>query len=555
MPIVDELPGSVDVVVLGTGLPESIIAAACARTGLSVLHLDRNDYYGDLWSSFNLRTIHDWITKDNRNGNATDINPESVLRDGEQFIAASCQSLVENIRVESHFGPAADQKCDITVPSADWQDIDPEWRKYSLDLLPKVLLSRGDMVKLLCDSGVAKYCEFKCVDRFLGCSGSNEGSSGTISLSVVPCSRAEIYQTDAISVLEKRWVMRFLQFCIDWRRDPGSVEDLKEYAEWPFHRFLELHGITTDRLKSLITDTLAILHPNAKTEEGLVAVCQFLESVGRYGDSPFLWTLYGSGELPQCFCRLCAVFGGIYCLDRQVDGFILANGRIVAVVTNGQRIDCNYVIANYAYIPQKYVDGSSTKRLNRAILISEGSVLPDPEKEHITLLNLTNLEKSTCPYLLEVGYEGCAAPKGKYVVHITTARSAANDASSILTPIVEKLFTTTADTEGRKPRLLWSLYFDLLSSTSVNSDVMPINMRIVPGIDDHINYTEIVAKTKAIFDELWADRDFLPPAAFEQQEEDESMNDSAPIDSEQQQVRENPDATFEMDGVVENSAP
>lgn len=54
-------------------------------------------------------------------------------------------------------------------------------------------------MKLLCDSGVAKYCEFKCVDRFLGCSGSNEGSSGSISLSVVPCSRAEIYQTDAIS--------------------------------------------------------------------------------------------------------------------------------------------------------------------------------------------------------------------------------------------------------------------------------------------------------------------------------------------------------------------
>jgi hypothetical protein len=34
------------------------------------------------------------------------------------------------------------------------------------------------------------------------------------------------------------------------------------------------------------------------------SVDKFLKSIGRYGNTPFLWTLYGSGELPQCFCRL-----------------------------------------------------------------------------------------------------------------------------------------------------------------------------------------------------------------------------------------------------------
>ncbi|VDN21541.1 unnamed protein product [Gongylonema pulchrum] len=181
-----------------------------------------------------------------------------------------------------------------------WQQTDPDWRKYSLDVLPKVLLGRGDMVKLLCDSGVAKYCEFKCVDRFLSASGS----------------------TNPISL------------------------------------------------------------------KGLIAVCQFLESVGRYSDSPFLWTLYGSGELPQCFCRLCAVFGGTYCLDRQIEGFIISDNRVVAVVTQGQRIDCRYVIASHAYTPQKYIKNLSKKRFNRAVLISEGSILPDPEKEHVRFLAL-----------------------------------------------------------------------------------------------------------------------------------------------------------------------
>ncbi|KTF74048.1 hypothetical protein cypCar_00042259, partial [Cyprinus carpio] len=37
----EDLPSQFDVVILGTGLTESVIAAACSRVGQSVLHLDR----------------------------------------------------------------------------------------------------------------------------------------------------------------------------------------------------------------------------------------------------------------------------------------------------------------------------------------------------------------------------------------------------------------------------------------------------------------------------------------------------------------------------------
>ncbi len=43
-----------DVVVVGTGLIESILACALAKIGKSVLHLDRNDYYGGDFASFSL---------------------------------------------------------------------------------------------------------------------------------------------------------------------------------------------------------------------------------------------------------------------------------------------------------------------------------------------------------------------------------------------------------------------------------------------------------------------------------------------------------------------
>ena len=56
--------------------------------------------------------------------------------------------------------------------------------------------------------------------------------------------------------------------------------------------------------------------------QGLAACQRFIQSLGRYGNTAFLWPVYGSGEIPQCFCRMCAVFGGCYCLRRTASHVI-----------------------------------------------------------------------------------------------------------------------------------------------------------------------------------------------------------------------------------------
>lgn len=62
---------------------------------------------------------------------------------------------------------------------------------------------------------------------------------------------------------------------------------------------------------------------------------------------------------------------------------MLMTFRIVAILTQGQRIKCDYVIANRAYMPQQHINTSLQTRLNRVILISDRSILPDLEKEHV----------------------------------------------------------------------------------------------------------------------------------------------------------------------------
>lgn len=58
-----DLPKDYDVIIVGTGLTESMLAAALARIGKTVLHLDRNQFYGGEFSSHTLDSLIDWSNK------------------------------------------------------------------------------------------------------------------------------------------------------------------------------------------------------------------------------------------------------------------------------------------------------------------------------------------------------------------------------------------------------------------------------------------------------------------------------------------------------------
>ena len=59
----EDLPRNYDAIILGTGMPESILAAALARIGMKVLHLDRNDYYSGGWATLNWMGLNQWIER------------------------------------------------------------------------------------------------------------------------------------------------------------------------------------------------------------------------------------------------------------------------------------------------------------------------------------------------------------------------------------------------------------------------------------------------------------------------------------------------------------
>ena len=69
-----------------------------------------------------------------------------------------------------------------------------------------------------------------------------------------------------------------------------------------FGNFLNAHKIQ-GKVKKYLIDAVAMATDSTNFHDAVKNIQKFVRSIGRYGNSPFLWTLYGSGELPHCFCR------------------------------------------------------------------------------------------------------------------------------------------------------------------------------------------------------------------------------------------------------------
>lgn len=80
-----------------------------------------------------------------------------------------------------------------------------------------------------------------------------------------------------------------------------------DFKSKSFGEFLTTQKIE-GRTRKYIIDTVAMASETTEFSEAVKQVHKFVRSIGRFGNTPFLWTLYGSGELPQCFCRCVYLF-------------------------------------------------------------------------------------------------------------------------------------------------------------------------------------------------------------------------------------------------------
>jgi Rab GDP dissociation inhibitor len=63
----------------------------------------------------------------------------------------------------------------------------------------------------------------------------------------------------------------------------------------------------------------------------------YMSSIGKYGESPFIYPVWGLSGLAEGFSRLCALYGGTYMLNRDVEEIVFGeDGKFLGIKSQGE---------------------------------------------------------------------------------------------------------------------------------------------------------------------------------------------------------------------------
>uniref|UniRef100_A0A8C5JSP2 Rab GDP dissociation inhibitor n=1 Tax=Junco hyemalis TaxID=40217 RepID=A0A8C5JSP2_JUNHY len=284
-----------DLLLLG-GHRECILSGIMSVNGKKVLHMDRNSYYGG--ESASITPLEDLYKRFNLPGTP----PESMGR------------------------------------GRDW----------NVDLIPKFLMANGQLVKMLLYTEVTRYLDFKVIE------GSFVYKGGKIYK--VPSTEAEALASSLMGLFEKRRFRKFLVYVANFdENDPRTFEgvDPKKTTMRDVYKKFDLGQDVIDFTGHALALYRTDDYLDQPCQETINRIKLYSESLARYGKSPYLYPLYGLGELPQGFARLSAIYGGTYMLNKPIEEIVIENGKVVGVKSEGEVARCKQLICDPSYVSDR----------------------------------------------------------------------------------------------------------------------------------------------------------------------------------------------------------
>uniref|UniRef100_A0A7C9DLM2 Guanosine nucleotide diphosphate dissociation inhibitor n=1 Tax=Opuntia streptacantha TaxID=393608 RepID=A0A7C9DLM2_OPUST len=351
-----------DVIVLGTGLKECIISGLLSVDRLKVLHMDRNDYYGGASTSLNLNQLWKRFRGDDK-------PPESL--------GAS--------------------------------------KEYNVDMIPKFMMANEVLVRILIHTDVTKYLNFKAVD------GSYVYNKGKIYK--VPATDVEALKSPLMGLFEKRRARKFFIYVQDYEDDDPKSHEGLDLNKITARDLISKYGLEDDTI-DFIGHALALYLDDGYLDQPaydfVKRIRLYADSLARFqGGSPYIYPLYGLGELPQAFARLSAVYGGTYMLSKPDCKVVFDDaGKAIGVSSEGETAKCKKVVCDPSYLPDK---AHKVGRVTRAICIMSHPI-PDTNESHSAqvILPQKQLGRKSDMYLFCCSYTHNVAAKGKYIAFVTT---------------------------------------------------------------------------------------------------------------------------------------
>ncbi|SOV01270.1 probable GDI1 - GDP dissociation inhibitor [Ustilago sp. UG-2017a] len=322
-----------DAVILGTGVTECVLSALLSVDGKKVLHIDRGQVYGGEMASLNLAQLYE------------------------------------------KFRPGAE-------PPKDWGR-DRDW---AVDLIPKLIMANGELTQMLVHTDVTRYLEFKQI------AASYVYRDGKIAK--VPGTEMEAVRSSLMGLFEKRRAKKFFEFIQNWRDDDPATHQTLDLDSDPMVKVFDYFGLepgTKDFIghsMALHLDDSYLQRPARETYDRIIL---YTSSLARYGKSPYIYPLYGLGELPQAFARLSAIYGGTYMLDKPIDEIVVDSetGKFVGVRSGEETVKADMVIGDPSYF-RAGVNGKDkvreTGKVVRAICILKHPIPNTDNSDSVQLI-------------------------------------------------------------------------------------------------------------------------------------------------------------------------
>ncbi|XP_076614293.1 rab GDP dissociation inhibitor beta [Chaetodon auriga] len=399
-----------DVIVLGTGLKECILSGLMSQSGKKVLHIDKNPYYG-----------------------------------GESASISPLEQLYKKFKVP---GPAKSLG---------------RGKEWNIDLIPKFFLANSELVKILVHTEVTRYLDFKVVE------GSYVYKAGKVHK--VPGTEEDAHASDLMGMFDKRRFRKLLLFALNFdMRNPRTYQDMdpkKTTTRDLFSHFdlgLDVMEFTGHAVALHSSDS----YLDQPFLETITRIRLYSESLSRHSTSPYIYPVYGLGELPQGFARLSAEYGGTFLLNRAVDEIVMDSGKVKAVKSDGKLFHCKQLICDPSYVPARV---RKVGRVIRVICLLNHPVKNTHEASSCQIIiPQAQLNRKSDIYISVVSYAHNVASDGVYIATVSTTVETNNPEKEVqpglelVEPIMQKFVSVcnllVPNEDGKKSQIFVSRSYD-----------------------------------------------------------------------------------------------
>lgn len=179
--------------------------------------------------------------------------------------------------------------------------------------------------------------------------------------------------------------------------------------------------------------------------EAIERIRLYGNSVARYGKSPYIYPLYGLGELPQGFARLSAIYGGTYMLNTNVDEVVYEGDKAVGIKATMTNIEpemkfetkAKIIIGDPSYFPNKV---KVVGHVLRAICILKHPLANTSDADSAQLIiPQSQVGRKNDIYIAVVSSAHNVCPKGYWIAIVSTIAETSANHHLELAPGIERL--------------------------------------------------------------------------------------------------------------------